>query len=110
MAVLTKAGRTVLLPFGNNQRYNLAVDEDGKLIRVQCTTARINGNKMTFKTCSKNRESYRGQIEAFGVFCPENGKVYFVPVDEVPESGATLNLEFAEKFTKELPWVAEIAA
>lgn len=36
---------------------------------------------------------YRGQVDAFGVYCPENGGVYLVPIDGLPASGAYLRVE-----------------
>jgi PD-(D/E)XK endonuclease len=37
---LMKLGKVVLFPFGNNQRYDLVIDEgDGRFVRVQVKTA-----------------------------------------------------------------------
>ena len=34
-----------------------------------------------------------GEVEYFGVFCPENAKVYLVPISDVPMIQASLRLE-----------------
>jgi hypothetical protein len=36
IAGLRSAGYDVLLPFGENTRYDLVIDDDGRLSRVQC--------------------------------------------------------------------------
>lgn len=41
IAHLVRTGRPVAIPFGNNQRYDLIVDEDGKLLRAQVKTGRL---------------------------------------------------------------------
>jgi hypothetical protein len=100
LATLLRAGKAVLQPFGDNQRYDLVIDEDGKFIRVQCKTARLHENRsvLAFSTCSsqthrgKGTQNYRGQIELFGVYSPDLDKVYFVPVESVGFVEARLRL------------------
>lgn len=38
-AVLLRSGRVILKPIGDNQRYDLVIDNNGKFLRVQCKTA-----------------------------------------------------------------------
>jgi hypothetical protein len=90
MVALLRLGRTVLLPFGDNARYDLVVEADGQFSRVQCKTGRISGGAVVFPVASSQyhrggkRRDYRGQIDAFGVFCPDNDKVYIIPIVELP--------------------------
>jgi hypothetical protein len=90
MAALLKRGIKVLLPYGDNSRYDLVVEENGQFSRVQCKTARMDHGAIVFSVASSQyhrggkRQDYRGQIDAFGVFCPDNGKVYIVPIDDLP--------------------------
>ena len=100
LAALLRAGKVVLQPFGDNQRYDLVVDEDGRFIRVQCKTARWTGpGALTFDTCSsqshrgKGKQDYRGQADVFGVYAPDLDEVYIVPVDDVGVTAATLRTE-----------------
>jgi len=102
LAALLRAGKVVLQPFGDNQRYDLVIDEGGTFVRVQCKTARLSRNKkaLEFATCSSSvhrkggsRRDYRGQADQFGVYSPELDKVFLVPVDEVGLRSATLRLE-----------------
>ena len=114
MAALIRQGKTLLLPFGDNRRYDLAIDEGGQLIRVQCKTARFYNGAVTFKTCSTYRHRghssrcYRGEAELFGVYCPETDKVYLVPVNEVGQSEAILRVEPAKGGQKKGIRLAEL--
>jgi hypothetical protein len=38
------------------------------------------------------RKEYRGQIDYFAAFCPDNGKVYLVPVADAPDFQCFLRL------------------
>lgn len=96
LASLIKAGFVVLTPFGDNQRYDLVIDYEGEFFRIQCKTGRMKNNIIRFSACSvtrankasgASRKDYRGQIEAFGVYCPDNDKIYFVPVGDVGVEG-----------------------
>lgn len=96
LARLLEVYETVLLPFGENQRYDLVVEtNDGEFLRVQCKTGRLRGGAIFFPTASStyhhpnalgssgNSHHYRGQADFFGVYCPETDDVYLVPVEEV---------------------------
>lgn len=96
LSALIKSGRSVLLPFGGSLRYDMAVDE-GEIRRIQVKTARVDRGAIRFPGSSVNRDSkrrshYRGQADYFGVYCPENDRVYLVPVDEVPSREVSLRL------------------
>ncbi|RKZ63406.1 MAG: hypothetical protein DRR08_03490 [Candidatus Parabeggiatoa sp. nov. 2] len=92
--------KVVLIPFGDNQRYDIVIeDDDGTFKRIQCKTGRLKNGAINFSTCSSSYHrngkihSYRGQIESFGVYCPENGKCYLVPVEEVGTRCAKLRVD-----------------
>lgn len=109
LAKLVELGKEVLLPWGDHLRYDLAYYETddttgiGKLIRVQCKVGWFydDGAGIEFNTMSvlvkpgrgHIRRGYRGDVEYFAVYCPDNGKIYFVPVNDVPDgSKAKLRL------------------
>lgn len=100
LAALLDKYDTVLLPYGGNSRYDLAVDDGGQLIRIQCKTGRLRKGVILFKTCSSlehrkpgTRSSYRGQADLFGVWCPDNQSIYLVPVEDVGTDTGTLRVE-----------------
>jgi hypothetical protein len=104
IARLVQAGKTVLLPFGENQRYDLVIDEGDHFVRVQCKTGRLKEGAIRFNTCSysyhhpnnrglrASRHPYYGQADAFGVYCSETDRAYLVPVESVGRSLAALRV------------------
>jgi hypothetical protein len=86
---LLRRGHTVLFPRGENQRYDMLVDLDGTFLRIQCKTGRLRRGAVEFSTQSVRcnmttvlTRGYRGEVEYFGVYCPDNGRIYFVPIEE----------------------------
>ena len=78
------------MPFGDNARYDLVIEEDARFVRIQCKTARIRNGAVVFAVASSQyhrggkRRDYRGQADAFGVFCPDNGCTYIIPAHDLP--------------------------
>jgi len=100
LAAFLRAGKVVLQPFGDNQRYDLVVDEDGHFIRVQCKTGRVKNGAVVFATCSSHvhtagggKKGYKGQADLFAVYCPELDKVFVIPVEAAPDRSCALRLE-----------------
>lgn len=98
MSALLKEGMTVLPPVGT-PRYDLVIESNGQFLRVQCKTGWLTvGGCIEFNACSVHgrnpriRHNYRGQVELFGVFCPETEGTYLVPVDEVGTSKGYLRI------------------
>lgn len=52
VAAFLRRGRVVLRPFGDNERYDLVLDDDGVFTRVQCKTGRLKDGVIEFDTCS----------------------------------------------------------
>jgi hypothetical protein len=102
MAALCEAGYAVLLPFGENTRYDLVIDDGVALGRVQCKTGRLREGGVRFAACSSYAHhpnpkmvtrDYLGDIDYFAVYCPDTGGVYLVPVEHAPvRSRGTLRL------------------
>jgi len=90
MLALRQAGYALLVPFGENTRYDVVIDDGETLSRVQCKTGRLREGAVVFKVCSsyahhrnpKTRRDYAGQIDYFGVHCPQTGGVYLVPIQD----------------------------
>jgi hypothetical protein len=92
MLALRDVGYAVLVPFGENTRYDLVIDDGHTLSRVQCKTGRLRLGSIIFRTCSSYahhpnpkilRRHYADEIEFFGVYCPETSGVYLVPIADV---------------------------
>ena len=76
MQTLQAAGYAISVPFGENVRYDLAIDDGERLARTQCKTGRLRGGAVRFPTCSSYahhanrshaRRDYLGQIDYFAV-------------------------------------------
>jgi PD-(D/E)XK endonuclease len=92
MLALQEIGYDVYLPFGENTRCDLIVDDGLSLKRVQCKSGRIREGAIIFKVCSSYAHhpnpkirfrGYRGEVDAFAVYCRQTLGVYLVPIDEV---------------------------
>jgi hypothetical protein len=89
LAALAKLGKHVLIPWGE-ERYDLALDEGGRLVRIQCKTGVLRKGCIVFKTCITDARrplgdgGYAGQIDAFAVYCPELSVAYLVPIEALP--------------------------
>lgn len=91
LAALLERGYTVLKPIGDNQRYDLVVDMDGKFLRIQCKTGQIKNGAVEFGY----KSSYRGkdgtvqrkytadEIDYFMVYEPINKRVYVINIDNM---------------------------
>jgi PD-(D/E)XK nuclease superfamily protein len=53
MLALRAADYAVFVPFGENTRCDLVIDDGATLARVQCKTGRLRNGAVTFKTCSR---------------------------------------------------------
>jgi hypothetical protein len=105
LAHLLRVHRNVLIPFGENSRYDLVIEEETRFVRVQCKAGRVRNGVIRFNTCSTTyhhpgnqgtkayHHHYRGAADLFGVYCPETDRVYLVPVDDVPTREGMLRIE-----------------
>jgi PD-(D/E)XK endonuclease len=92
MLALHAEGYAVLLPFGENTRYDLVIDNGTCLRKIQCKTGRLRDGAVLFPTCSSYahhpnsvapRRDYKGQVDDFAVFCPQLGSVYLIPIQDL---------------------------
>jgi hypothetical protein len=95
MLALERAGYRLLVPFGENTRYDLVIDDGATLARVQCKTGRLRDGAVRFAVCStyghhmrpgSARRHYHGQVDYFAIYCPETSGVYLVPIGDLPIS------------------------
>jgi hypothetical protein len=91
IVALARCGYRILLPFGENSRYDLVTDDGRSLRKVQCKTGRLRAGAVVFATCSnyahhpspKPSRHYLGEVDDFAVFCPQLGAVYLIPIDHL---------------------------
>jgi hypothetical protein len=94
-------GYQVSVPWGENHRYDLIVEMDETLRRVQVKTGRLRMGSILFNAYSSHAHrngrprSYKGDADYFGVYCPDVRRVFLVPVADVTETVGCLRWERA---------------
>jgi hypothetical protein len=92
MLALRELGYGVLVPFGENTRYDLVIDDGTTLAKVQCKSGRLRSGAVRWSVCSNyfhhpnprfRSRSYHGEIDYFGVYCPDTAGVYLIPIDDL---------------------------
>lgn len=114
LAILVQSGYNVLCPFGDNLRYDLALDINGKLIRIQCKTGRLVKGAIQFATASsqahrgKGRKTYYGQADYFGVYSPDMNKCYIISVNECGRNTTFLRVKPTQSGQKQnVRWASD---
>jgi PD-(D/E)XK endonuclease len=105
-ARLLQKGYSVLMPFGDRQRFDLAIyDDSGTFTRIQCKTGHLSKGAVVFRTASVHKvagshsyieKNYEGQADLFMVYCPELDKIYSIPVKSAPNSKVYLRIDRAK--------------
>ena len=110
LARALELGYDVSLPFGEDCRYDMILDDRKELTRIQVKTGRLADGVIVFRTCSQNSQgkqrakgkSYTAEeIDAFVVYCPELDKCFLVPVSIQLASQATLRVTEARNNQQE---------
>ena len=88
----TRLGLPVLRPIADGGRYDLVIDLEPRLLRVQCkwasrkgevisavlSTSRLTPKRGYVRTCYTNVE-----VDAIGLYCAEFDRCYLIPIDVV---------------------------
>ncbi|HKU66438.1 MAG TPA: group I intron-associated PD-(D/E)XK endonuclease [Candidatus Baltobacteraceae bacterium] len=100
---LVRAGYLVSIPFGEDRRYDIVIEKDGAFSRVQVKTGRLRNGVILFNCFSSHAHrggascrQYLGEIEFFGVYCPQLDSTYLIPIDEMPVQAGMLRVETAK--------------
>ena len=92
MLALRARSLAVLVPFGENTRYDLVIDDGKNLLKVQCKTGRLRRGAVIWSMCSNYghhanarvpRRDYAGEVDFFAVYCPETSGVYLIPMEDL---------------------------
>ncbi|MFD1644242.1 group I intron-associated PD-(D/E)XK endonuclease [Haloarchaeobius litoreus] len=117
LARLLECGCSVAVPFGDSDRYDLLVDDDGYLFRVQCKTGSwVNGTvrfKLYSPTVTDGERVDTGytaaEVDAYAVYSPETEAAYWVPISETGTGEMRLRVEKPEPKAprSRLNWASE---
>lgn len=114
LAKLLRHEHTVSIPFGDNSKYDLVVDDGRKLHRIQCKTAwqnktdtiRFNTHSQTTHRGEYHEASYEGAIDAFLVRAPDRNQFYWIDIDEAGSQKMELRFD-AEIDHPSINWAAD---
>lgn len=104
LAKFLQKGWVVLLPFGDNQRYDFVIDRGNGFERIQAKTGRIRAGAIIFNSASSQhhrgngKRDYRGQCEYFAAYVPAIEKCYMIHVDMCGRSTVSLRLEPSKNY------------
>lgn len=101
LSTLIECGYSVSIPFGDNDGYDLVVDDGDTLYRIQCKTAwsnkdetiRFNTHSQTTKDGAYHERTYHGDIDAFLVYYPTNGRFYWIDSADATEQKMELRFD-----------------
>jgi hypothetical protein len=100
ITALIKCGYEVSIPFGENHRYDVIVDKDGVLSRIQIKSGRLRKGVVDYAACSShshrggpNSRSYHGEVDYFGIYCKDTDEVYLVPCADAPATRGSLRID-----------------
>lgn len=101
LSMFLDRGYSVLIPFGDNKRYDLVVEDRGKFIRIQIKTGSYrNGcviSKLysTYKLKGKivRRLYTREEIDYVIIYSPDLNKFYLINVREINVGEITLRVK-----------------
>jgi hypothetical protein len=88
-AALMRRGKKLLRPVSSSSRYDLLIDnDDGTFTRIQCKSGVLRNGCVLFRVYSMSghgtrARGYRGQVDAFGVYCSDTNSTYLVPVEAI---------------------------
>jgi hypothetical protein len=90
-AMVIELGLTVLRPLSEGRRYDLVIDLEPKLLRVQCKLARrlsgvlsVHAKTNRYTPAGYVSTSYTAaEIDALCAYAPEQHKCYLIPVGEI---------------------------
>lgn len=94
-------GYSVSVPFGDNDKYDLIIDNGEELYRIQCKTAwqnksqtiRFNTHSQTTSDGKYHEETYNNRIDAFVVRYPNTEQLYWIDIDNATVQKMELRFE-----------------
>ena len=106
LARLVELEYPVLIPFGDNERYDFVVESSsGIFTRIQVKTARWIEKRgilsiptcSSYNHCNRGKKSYRGGADYIMAYSPHTEKIYKLKVDDVGTTEVCLRINPAKK-------------
>ena len=94
---LMNAGWRVLFPFGENNRYDLVAEKDGKFVKVQVKYVTPHNGTLEVNCKSSNNwtvDKYTAkQVDFIAVYNPKTADTYFIPSSKFNSSSIKLRFK-----------------
>ena len=94
---LVREGWRVLLPYGENTRYDLVAERGGRFVRIQVKYTTPKAGVLPVNCCSSNNWSVLQytpeEIDIIAVYNSQDERIYFVPVTQLPKGNMKLRLD-----------------
>lgn len=107
-AAVRRQGYHVLIPFTENQKYDIAVDKGDEILKVQIKYSKVKDNGNVIIRCcntssnltgDKNRTHYtEDDIDGIASYCDGLDRCFWVPVEELNKFSFTLSEDGTHKF------------
>lgn len=94
---LLRDGWHVLIPVGENTRYDLVVEKEGRFVRVQVKYATPKNGALPVNCCSSNNWSVlqytADEIDVIAAYDSVSKEIYFIPVEQIRKGHMKLRIE-----------------
>ncbi|MBI5700400.1 hypothetical protein HZC34_00930 [Candidatus Saganbacteria bacterium] len=94
-AFLIQKGFNVLIPWGENQRYDLVAEKNGLFVKIQVKYVAPKMGHLTVPLRSANNwkvvKYNKNELDFVAAYNPENDIIYFIPLKSIRNT-ATINL------------------
>lgn len=102
-------------PLTESCLYDLVVDDDGDLYRVQVKTGRLRNGSVVFNCVRTHSNTSQVRIrgyseevvDAFAVYSPDLDEVYWVDICEIPNTEMCLRVTEPEQADASINWAEE---
>lgn len=101
LASLVSNGYPVLTPFGDNQPYDIVVQDGREFLKIQvkssttkdgCIVADLRHTNMTSQG-PQHRHYSSDEVDIYAVYSSEENNVYWVPFEETPKTEIRLRVD-----------------
>lgn len=113
---IVSMGYTVLEPVCNSERYDLMIDSEGSIYRIQVKNLRevpegVGEYKATLynmNSRSNEKKYYTSEdIDAFAFYSPDLDECYWVDINDAPKKSITLRTESKQPQNPNIRWVED---
>jgi len=93
LAVATECSKkhwVVCFPHGENTPYDLLVDTNTEILKVQVKYISIDNNTIPIRFTSSTGVKYKDTVDVIAVYCPDNNNVYWIKLkDQIIDNNKT---------------------